>query len=344
MKRLVVLNVFIILLLSISSLNAGAQPLKKAYKKPAATLDIKPQEYFNIGGTVFAGTLPLQVFDASLYYRYTDMYLFIQKVHFDTLGYYYFMNLPEGYYAVKAEPLPGTNESRQYVPTYTGNALHWQDAEVPYLNSNFFTADIHLLEAMPPVPGPAGINGQLVHSNKIEGGKQEPIRNAEILLEDPQGTPIAYINTDMNGFFNFPQLDWGYYLVYPEVAGINTIPMMVNLNPGHPSAFITFSMDEHQIVAGGLATTEALDQVFSAPYPLPATDEVKVDYSLPQAAQVTLSISDLAGRFLEGPQIVELQCHGTLLFDVHHFSPGTYLLRLEMDGQGTYLQKLVVIR
>lgn len=327
-----------------SAINVGAQPLKKVFKKPAASLEIKPQEYFNIGGTVFAEETPIQVFDATLYYRYTNMYLFIEKEHFDTLGYFFFMNLPEGFYAVKAEPIPGSIESRKYLPTYTGNALHWQDAALPYLNSSFYTADIHLLEAAPEMLGPACINGQLVRNDKEGSGKQEPVRNAEILLQNPQGFPITYINTDMNGFFTFPQLIWGSYQVFPEVPGLNTIPMMVNLNPDHPNAFVQFVMDDHQIAAGGIKTGESLDHIISAPYPMPARDELMLDYSLAGSGTAMLYITDLAGRRLIGPQAAELQGKGTVHLDLKNITSGTYLLGVEMEGQRSYLQKVVVIR
>ena len=44
-------------------------------------------EYYNLGGTVFAGEYPLENFHASLTYNYSDIYIQVEQTYFDTLGY-----------------------------------------------------------------------------------------------------------------------------------------------------------------------------------------------------------------------------------------------------------------
>ncbi len=344
MKSLLTLKilVFALMIQFINSANAQTPDLSH-WNSSVATHQDKPDPYHSIGGTVFAGQYPLAVFDASLIALYMGDYLFVDWEHFDTLGYYYFINIPESQYMVKAEPIPGTPECHKYIPTYTGNAMHWQQAMVPFLNVDIFNADIHLIETTMIPLGTGEIQGHLDYFNK-DMGMKAPVSDAEILLKNPQGAPLGFINTDFNGHFMFPELPWGAYVIFPEIEGRYTTPFTVYLDQNHQFANVAFNLDGENIYAGGISSAEENSPVFSSAYPMPAGNTVSVDYAITKEGESVLSILDLTGRLVLGPFTKEIQGNGTLSINVDVLATGMYLMQIDMEGQSPFVQKVQILR
>ncbi len=289
-------------------------------------------EYHNLGGTVFGQQYPLENLYASLIYNYSDIYIHLTRQPFDTLGYYFFMNVPNGNYLVKAEPeAPG-----DFVPTYYGQALHWKDAAVIPLFSDQFQCDISLIYAAGVPAGTGRISGCVHMADK------GPVPGVEILLMSPLGEPFIYRLSDGAGNFLFSDLAWGTYLVYPESEGRNTIPYLVTLDAAHSQAELWISMYESEIVAAIPESTDPHSPLFSDIYPMPASGIAFMDYRLDDPLQGSLSIFDLRGRQAGVSQVFELSGTGRLQVDLQGLMPGHYYLRVQAGDALPFVRTLMV--
>jgi hypothetical protein len=296
-------------------------------------------EYYNLGGTVFSDEFPAESFYATLIYNYSDIYIYVSKTFFDTLGYYYFMNLPNGNYMVKAEPIaPGS-----YVPTYFGNTLHWQESSMISLFSDQYNSDVQLIAAPGYDPGPGTISGTLDLTRKSSGGK-EGMPDIEVLLLSTSGDPLTYRITDDAGQFFFADIAYGTYLVYPEMHGKITTPFLVTLDANHPSLDIWFSIDEHSIYAGIDEPGETQDFYFSGIYPVPADDHAFLDYTLPQECDALIEIFDLTGRMVCSIPQAGLQAGGTLSVDLCGMEAGTYFVRISAGDMPVVTRRFLIQR
>ena len=100
---------------------------------------------------------------------------------------YFFDNVPAGSYLVKAALSENSIGYENYLPTYHGDVLFWDDAtyvDVPY---DFFSADIHLIPGENP-GGPGFIGGLVIEGANFTGfadtrdGEGDPIANVQVIF------------------------------------------------------------------------------------------------------------------------------------------------------------------
>jgi hypothetical protein len=294
--------------------------------------DDQKDDYFNLGGTVFADIYPLDFICATLYSN-DGLHIFdVYHNVFDTLGYYYFMNLIPAPYLVKAEPDHHSSQSGMYVPTYMGDVLFWQEAYFLDLDENIYQANIHLIHSVGYGPGSGNISGTVVFSEK-EGNKDKiPAPNIEILLFNLSGEPLSYHNSDYLGQFNFNNLAFGTYLVYPELAGKQSLPFLATLDAAHPNISLWISITKNNIAAGDGPDIEAPGNIFSDVYPIPSINQVNIDYQITNDQSCKLSILGMAGNTIRDPEVYNLSGQNTISIDVNDLAAGTYFIRIENEN------------
>jgi len=111
-------------------------------------MDVEVQggsQTYNLGGNTFAGIYQLDEGFAYAYKMQDGNYTEVYSQLLDTLGYYLFFPLTEAEFYTKAEPTPNSAYYDDFLPTYYGDATHWEDAEMISLNQNVFNADINLV-------------------------------------------------------------------------------------------------------------------------------------------------------------------------------------------------------
>jgi hypothetical protein len=291
----------------------------------------KKDDHFNLGGTVFANPYPLDIIFASLYSNDEDHIFDVCHNVFDTLGYYYFMNLIPASYLVKAEPDHNSSQSGMYVPTYTGDVLFWQEAYFVDLNQNIYQANIHLIHAVGYGLGSGNISGTVVFSDK-EGDKEKiPAPDIEILLFNLSGEPLSYHNSDCFGQFNFNNMAFGTYLVYPELAGKQSLPFLAILDAAHPNISLWISITKNNIAASDGPELEAPGNIFSAVYPIPSGNQVNIDYQITNDQSCKLSILGMTGNVIRDPEVYNLSLQNTISIDVNDLAAGTYFIRIETE-------------
>lgn len=267
----------------------------------------------------------------------------IDTVQTDTSGYGFVMipNVPVGQYLVKAALLPNTPHYGEYLPTYRGDVLFWNEATpsiiAPLSPWNSGTnMVIHLVEGQ-FAGGPGFIGGlvsegaNLTAGDEQERGEGDPMAGVSVILRRADDTPVVATHTAADGTFAFENLVWGDYIVSIDLPGIEPLHQPVSIGPDQPSAdAVDFTVD-------GLGASSAVP-VATVPAalnvrPNPVQDVLTIE--LPDGSgELTLTNAQgqiVARRTEQGAQA---------LLDVHSLPAGLYLLTLR-SGSQTATAKIV---
>jgi PKD repeat protein len=190
--------------------------------KPAVNIN-----YYKLHGMVFAGNKPAYNAGYVLAFRLENNFF----VRIDSCpispnyGDYAFLKLKEGQYLIKVcETSPLFND---YLPTYYGNKLFWQDATLINLNKDIQNAQIDLKKANISI-GTFAISGKVfTQQNNI------PLSAISILLID-KNTNNVITNTYTNalGEYRINNIMIGSYYVIADCPSQcnNPIPIEINGN------------------------------------------------------------------------------------------------------------------
>jgi len=258
-------------------------------------------DFYHIGGHVFAQYFPIDLGLAYLYTYDAENHLIpLDTTKIDTLGYYYFYQLPVGKYLTKARLQSTSVMYGQFMPTYLGNVFDWNYAqEIVLSDTNNFECDIRLLPSAGITSGAGQIIGQITYDTSLVERSPIPAGDIEILLLNGQGTSLTCGLSDLEGYFDFSNIDNGTYQLFPDVAGISTTPMYVTISEDNPLSGdvklvifpgeITFSIPEN--------ISTFVNQAFLI-YPNPVTDQARISIEVLKASNMTVMITDLLGRVI----------------------------------------------
>lgn len=257
--------------------------------------------YYHLGGHVFAQYFPI---DLGLAYLYTydahNNLIPLDTTPINTLGFYYFYELPVGKYLTKTRLQSGAELYGQFMPTYFGDVFDWQEAqEIVLSDTNNFECDIWLLPSAGITSGEGLITGQITYDTSLVERAPIPAGDIEILLLNGQGESLTCKLSDTEGNFNFGDIPFGTYQLFPDVAGISTTPMYVTISEGDPldnqvsvviyPQQITFSISEN--------ISAFVDQAFLI-YPNPVSDQARISLEVKKTSKMTVMITDLTGRVI----------------------------------------------
>jgi len=143
---------------------------------------------FNFGGHVYSGDFPITIGYAYLF-DYKDLSAIIDTAIIDTLGHYYFYQIPRGNYQVLAGLHVDDPNYEQFSYTYYPDKAYWGDVEPINLQNTAWVYHIHLVNQDPElqVTGYGKIAGTLnsVDSRPIEA-------NVDIILCDENLKPLKH--------------------------------------------------------------------------------------------------------------------------------------------------------
>jgi hypothetical protein len=258
-------------------------------------------EEFTLGGHVFAQYFPIDLGLAYLYiYDQGNNLVPLDTAQIDTLGYYWFYALPVGKYTTKTRLQAASVLYGQFMPTYFGNVFDWQEAQdIVLSDADNFECDIHLIPSSGITSGEGKITGQITYDTSLVERAPIPAEDIEILLLNGQGESLTCKLSDLEGNFNFGNIPYGTYQLFPDVTGISTTPMYVTIAEGDPldkefnlviyPQQITFSISEN--------TSAFIDQAFLI-YPNPVSDQARISLEVKKASTMTVMVTDLAGRVI----------------------------------------------
>jgi len=264
---------------------------------------------------------------------------------FDSLNsiQFYFLDVPEGDYLIKAALLPGSQGYAEYLPTYYGDVLFWNEAthvSIPQNSFNFFP--IEMIQGINP-GGPGFIGGlvsegaNLQASGSVETRDEgEPIANVSILLLTENDEPVTHIMTDENGEFEFPTIDWGTYKVYAEIIGKEQGEKELTISPDSPSANVQFIVNESFVTK----TDELWNGGTLNIFPNPTKDLMSVEVDLKNQSNIQINVINLLGKTMISENVNMGVGMNTLSFNLSQLPSGVYFLNLT-DGSGMVTRRIV---
>lgn len=301
---------------------------------------------FAIGGQVFAGANLADIGSVRLYQydQVSNATQLIQTTPIDTSGYYFFNEVEEGTYLIKA----GLNENSEYygsyVPTYFGSQFYWLDAEPIVVFESVFSYNISLIYSDNP-GGEGWVNGNIDDgpyrlSSAIEASSASLISNADVYLMDLNGSAQQYSLTDTEGEFSFSNLAYGTYQLIADVPGMICIPVEFTLSPDNQGVTLNMIMGD-EILA--VQNTEGIK--VSSVYPNPASERAFIKINLRSTQNIISSLTTTSGQLLW--QNTQRLSEGTNVIEVplDQAAKGFYCLSLRNANQEIIgVHKISVIR
>ena len=312
--------------------------------KQCKQLNIPPPSFYNLAGQVFANFFPVNICNIYLYRLLGNGNIFLtDTAKIDTIGVYYFYQIPAGKYLIKAEPVPNTPLYNKNLPTYYGNVLHWMNGDVINLNSNFFSANVNLLPYQSMGGGSGSIQGKITIEGKYSN-KGNPAPHVEILLLNMQNIPVKIDYSDHNGNFKFPDLPFGAYQVYAEIAGKNTIPVQVVLDINNPAVNdINLIITPFAIIASVEENVSENIECIGDIYPNPSDNEAYIDIVMLKTSKVKLNIINCFGQVLISEDNQLTTGKNRTQLNVAGLNTGLYTLQIIEDNKSLVMKRLIKI-
>ena len=295
---------------------------------------------YNIGGHVFANNYPIDRGKAWLY-KIEDEIIPVDTVLFDTLGYYFFYQIPEGEYIVKTSPSNNSIYYNSFFPVYFGDQIVWNNAERINVYNNNWELDIHLEPVNPQSIGNGFIQGKAIH---YQTG--EPLADIEIILTDLSYNPIKFTFTDQDGLFSISNIEYGTYYLTAEITGFYCNSLMITLDDENNYIVdLEFLINYNTYVGIFNRTNSQNNNISMLIYPNPAQEEVIITFRVPASGldskKYRISIRDMNGKVIEEPELNFLYDH--LKLDVTAYPNGIYSVVLQDNELIISRGKLIVI-
>lgn len=268
----------------------------------------------------------------------------IDSLDMNNQFHYDFGDVEAGEYLVKAALLPESDEYENYLPTYYGQSLWWDEAEtitIPYQGYGF--RDVFMLAGENP-GGPGFIGGLISEGANLTtngtGNRSNgnPLANISVLLLDKQDNPITHTVSDENGEFYFENLAYGTYKVYVEILGLEQVFQLVTISPENPNVNdIAFEVGENGI---STATSQLFDTQQLQVFPNPVKERINLFINSPITMEATIQVTSLVGKNILNHQQSIQAGQQQLQLEVNTLPQGVYILTIQSD-KGFVSRKIV---
>ena len=278
-----------------------------------------------------AGYFPIDCGEAYLYKIESKEIVLIDTAVFnDALGYYLFYQVIEGEYIVKADLCPGSIHFNHFMTTYYSNKPLWTEADTIHHNNNGCDYDIDLIPVTQSFFGEGSIAGSITYGFDTDKGKNIPAVNIEILLCDENEIPLICCHSSEDGLFKFDGLDLGTYNVHAEVTGKYTIPVKITLDELNPEAHsIMLTIGDFTVNGTVNAIAENdFSQLFSQPYPNPASDIVHLTFEDSVKDELVVSLCNNTGLIVSEFTTSNVTETHHISIDIRYLDAGLYVIKL----------------
>jgi len=297
-----------------------------------------PQRY-NIWGRVYLGNQTTDKCIAYIYKEFNNGYIVpVDTVRLtsvnDTLGVYYFYQIPEGVHKVKVLLPSNSNYYDKYAPTYYGNNLFWNNTATINLFQDISLANVHL-EAV----------NQLTGTNKISGavfknGNQIQKSGIQILLVGPAQEVFRYTYSDNQGNYSFDDVPTGNFYVYAEVTGLYATPAYMSLQNYDTLYNVNINLSKTQAITSIDELAESKEKLSVKSYPNPVQNILHFEFNQPMSRFVSYQILNGMGQIIRAGQMEVNNKNAEL--DLADFSSGFYMIHFYSDsGKETVIKRFI---
>jgi PKD repeat protein len=287
--------------------------------------------YHQLYGQVFAGSFPLQEGLASLFSIDTSQsYLpYTEASMIDSNGVYFFTLVPDGNYMIFA--IPASSET--YLPTYYGDVIEWEEATLITLGTPVNPYNIHLIQAATMTSGAGSASGH-INSGKLPGSMIEKIT---VTLLDANHHAISFSRVNSGGEFHFPTLDYGTYYLHPEMAGVTSDMVKIEITPSKPHAEVVMTFTGDHI--NGTADLKEGEE-FSI-YPNPVTDNLMLSIRLQVPGEIRIELCTITGQIISEIRKPAGSVRTLISVPFSEYKNGIYVLRMHTAEGITITRKVV---
>jgi hypothetical protein len=300
------------------------------YTDLVVTLEPLEPTYFLVG-RVYAGDNYLETGFAYGYKMIEGTVVDIYAEMVGEEGWYEFTGLAPANYIVKTEPSPNSQYYGDYLPTYYGDVLHWEDATVIELSGNTDGMHIHLVQVTAEPQGPCSISGTIATSGKAA--------DVPVILRTVDPPSALMTLTGSDGSYSFDNLPYGSYELFAEILGKSTTAMNIVLDAGTPAKEnIDMLVTENQIIFTGIGESDVFEyQPYI--YPNPVSERINISLNLKKLTTVNVEITDISGRVVN-VQDYTLDGKTDLSLDASSLSKGIYFIRINTDNESATMKVL----
>jgi len=291
--------------------------------------------YHQIYGQVFAGNFPLQLGLAMIFSLDTNQNTvpYVNVSTIDSSGVYYFTQVPDGNYVINAIPI----EPGGYLPTYYGDVITWEQATQIPLGTADNPYNIHLIPAGAYNPGGGSASGQ-INTGKIANSLIDKIT---MTLLDVNYHPISFSRVNTAGAFDFPSLDYGTYYLHPEMAGISSDIVKIEITPAKPhvDVIMTFT-GTHILGTGDITAGLAMIMV----YPNPVIDQMTLSINLPASNVIQIDICTITGQVVYSTLKPVLEGQTKIIVPFSELNEGMYIVKIHSEDGINVVKRVIKSR
>jgi len=284
-------------------------------------------------GQVFEGNFPLasglvMIFGINSEPGFTP---FNDFVLLDSSGVFLFPYVPNGAYVLYAIPLNYSG----YLPTYYGDVIVWDDAAIIELGEANNPYNINLVPIdMSQNQGNGTISGLITVSAERSG----MVDKVKVLLFNQNYQAMGFTNVHADGTFSFDNLADGTYYIYPELPGMKSGYIRVDLTESHNHADVFLNMTEDSILGASEIPSVSVSAVM---YPNPAVHQTTLAVNSDRSTNVSVTVYDISGRAVQSMQAILNPGNNNIVIPVSQLQQGIYFIRL-ITGEGEQLNQRLI--
>jgi hypothetical protein len=182
------------------------------------------------------------------------------------------------------------------------------------------------------------LEGSVIHKDD-----NVKLPNAEVLLFNNKQVPFRATNSDSDGHFEFQNLPFGTYHLYPEVTGKYGRILQVTVDSAHLIADgLQLEVYEHD-VTGISPGREIYDIIVEKSYPNPVTDDFQFWVISPNTINIYAEILTLTGEPVLMKNTGPVQGRQLVKLPLRNVACGMYFLVVK-TGEGHILSTQKIIK